>query len=137
MLAELTPTESDRLWWRLVRAAAAVADEVDSLSLAPESIRDSLYGDHCLESYVAFGIELAGLAAELADSPLTRITVLRDNTPEEGSNQWQDSEVTATTPPPPKWRQWTATLAANCPGRNQAATLRQSARKCYRRSWTP
>lgn len=98
MFDTLTDAQSDALWWRVVRAIAAVSDEVDSLSLAPVDIRDMLYGKDCLAAYTAMAGELAELAAELADSPLERITVLAITTPEEGSEEWQSGTETPRRP---------------------------------------
>ena len=93
MLDALTPPETDRLYWRLVRAMAAVADEIDSLGLAPAAVRDMLYGERCLEQYRALAAELADLADN--DVPITAKSwaAMLADTPEEGSPQWQDSDA--------------------------------------------
>lgn len=136
MFELLTDAETDRLWWRIVRAIAAVADEVESLELAPARLRDELYGTSCLELYAGMMDELGALADELGDSPLADAITPADTSPEEGTSRWHDSEVRETTPLARKLRLLAATLRANCPGRSRAATLRSFLRKCSRRSWT-
>lgn len=135
-LSILTPAETDRLWWRIVRAIAAVADEVESLKLAPARLRDELYGASCLELYAGMMDELGALADELGDSPLAAAIAAADTSPEEGTSQWHDSEAHETTPLARKLRLLAATLRANCPGRSQATRLQSFLRKCSRHSWT-
>ena len=136
MFDALTAPECDRLWWRLTRATAAVADEIESLELAPAHVRDELYGAGCLELYAGMMDEFAALAGELSDSPLAAAIDADGNPPEEGITQWHDSEVCETTPLAPKLRQLAATLLANCPGRSRAAKLPSSLKRFYRRFWT-
>lgn len=136
MFEPLTDAETDRLWWRIVRAIATVADEVESLELAPARLRDELYGARCLELYAGMMDELGALADELGDSPLTAAIDADGNSPEEGNPQWHDSEAPATTPLARKLRLLAATLRASCPGRSRAATLLSFLRKCSRRYWT-
>jgi hypothetical protein len=91
--AEITADESDRLWWQLVRGIAAVSDEIVLLSLAPERVRDRLYGKGCLASYQALRADLACLADnDIPPTAASWASRLAGN-PEEGNPLWHDSET--------------------------------------------
>ena len=97
LLDPLTEPESDRLWWRVVRAMAATTDEIECLKLAPEDIRDTLYGAGCLQSYAGMLADLADLADTDLDTPHAAWAHLLDGTTPEGNTQWHDSDDPAPT----------------------------------------
>ena len=110
MLAPLDSRETDRLWWRLVRAMCAVSDEIDALKLCSKDVRDSLYGRDCLEHYQGIMAELADLADNDIRRTVTSWNSLLAGTPEEGIPQWHDSRETAP-PPPMTWARLAAWMS--------------------------
>lgn len=63
LLAPITQPESDQLWWKLVKAAADLGDEIQQLSKLPKPTRDFAYGPDVMERMQATQEELLDIIA--------------------------------------------------------------------------
>lgn len=63
----LTRAEHDRLWWQLMKALAAVIDEIGKLERIPAAVRDLCYGRDVLGQFYGVRDDIADLVADETD----------------------------------------------------------------------